>query len=33
MYIPEFVCGVIATVGIEILIIVIIAIFQGKKKK
>lgn len=33
MYIPEFWCGVIATIGAEIVFVVIYSIVNGGKKK
>lgn len=32
MYISEFVCGVIATIGVEIGLLIIYAIYNRKKK-
>jgi hypothetical protein len=31
MFIPEFVCGVLATIGFEILLLIWYAIFRKKK--
>jgi hypothetical protein len=30
MYIPEFVCGILATIGVEILLLIVYAIFHKK---
>lgn len=30
MYIPEFVCGILATIGVEIMLLIIYAIFRKK---
>lgn len=30
MYIPEFVCGILATIGVEILLLIGYAIFRNK---
>ena len=31
MYISEFVCGILATIGTEILLLIVYAIFRKKK--
>lgn len=33
MYIPEFVCGIVATILAEIVLLIIYAIYDGRKKK
>lgn len=33
MYIPEFVCGAVATLLVEIIVGIIYAIYDNKKKK
>ncbi len=33
MYIPEFWCGVFASISIEIALLIVIAIRQGRNKK
>ena len=30
MFIPEFVCGILATIGMEILLLIVYAIFRKK---
>lgn len=30
MYIPEFVCGILATIGVEIILLIVYAIFRKK---
>lgn len=30
MYIPEFVCGILATIGVEIILLILYAIFYNK---
>ncbi len=30
MFIPEFVCGILATIGVEILLLILYAIFYNK---
>ena len=30
MYIPEFVCGILATIGVEIMLLIVYAIFRKK---
>ena len=30
MFIPEFVCGIFATIGVEILLLILYAIFYNK---
>ena len=30
MFIPEFVCGIFATIGVEILLLIVYAIFRKK---
>ena len=30
MFIPEFVCGILATIGVEFLLLVVYAIFRKK---
>jgi hypothetical protein len=32
LYIPEFVCGIIATIAVEILAIIIFGIYHSKNK-
>lgn len=33
MYIPEFVCGIFATISVEIVILIICAIRENRKKE
>ena len=30
MFIPEFVCGILATIGVEIILLILYAIFYNK---
>lgn len=30
MYIPEFACGILATIGVEIILLILYAIFYNK---
>lgn len=33
MYIPDFACGVIATILVEVVLLVGVALYQNRKKK